>query len=79
MLHWRAWELGVKSLYYCRSKSVQRASFAGVEADNTLTRAGEAPGDRADQLRRVPVLPVRQDTLTLSLPLPFLPNSESVP
>jgi ribonucleoside-diphosphate reductase alpha chain len=38
MLHWRAWELGVKSLYYCRSKSVQRASFAGVEADNTLTR-----------------------------------------
>ncbi|HKJ72510.1 MAG TPA: ribonucleoside-diphosphate reductase subunit alpha [Alphaproteobacteria bacterium] len=35
MLHWKAWELGVKSLYYCRSKSVQRASFAGVEADNT--------------------------------------------
>jgi ribonucleoside-diphosphate reductase alpha chain len=25
----------VKSLYYCRSKSVQRAGFAGVEADNT--------------------------------------------
>jgi ribonucleoside-diphosphate reductase alpha chain len=35
MLHWRAWELGVKSLYYCRSKSVQRAGFAGVEGDNT--------------------------------------------
>ena len=35
MLHWRAWETGVKSLYYCRSKSVQRAQFAGVEADNT--------------------------------------------
>lgn len=35
MLHWRAWEAGVKSLYYCRSKSIQRASFAGVEADNT--------------------------------------------
>jgi ribonucleoside-diphosphate reductase alpha chain len=36
MLHYRAWELGIKSLYYCRSKSVQRASFAGgVEADNT--------------------------------------------
>jgi ribonucleoside-diphosphate reductase alpha chain len=31
MLHWRAWELGVKSLYYCRSKSVQRAQFAGGE------------------------------------------------
>jgi len=35
MLHWSAWEKGVKSLYYCRSKSVQRAAFAGVEADNT--------------------------------------------
>ena len=36
MLHYRAWELGIKSLYYLRSKSVQRASFAGgVEADNT--------------------------------------------
>ncbi|MGE3332042.1 MAG: ribonucleoside-diphosphate reductase subunit alpha [Rhodospirillaceae bacterium] len=35
MLHWRAWETGVKSLYYLRSKSVQRAAFAGVEADNT--------------------------------------------
>ncbi len=36
MLHFRAWELGVKSLYYLRSKSVQRAGFAGgVESDNT--------------------------------------------
>lgn len=36
MLHWKAWESGVKSLYYCRSKSVQRAGFAGgVESDNT--------------------------------------------
>jgi ribonucleoside-diphosphate reductase alpha chain len=36
MLHFRAWELGIKSLYYCRSKSVQRAAFAGgVETDNT--------------------------------------------
>lgn len=35
MLHWTAWERGIKSLYYCRSKSVQRAGFAGVEADNT--------------------------------------------
>jgi ribonucleoside-diphosphate reductase alpha chain len=40
MLHYRAWELGIKSLYYLRSKSVQRAGFAGgVEADNTA----EAP------------------------------------
>ena len=37
MLHFRAWELGIKSLYYLRAKSVQRAGFAGgVEADNTI-------------------------------------------
>jgi ribonucleoside-diphosphate reductase alpha chain len=40
MLHFQAWERGIKSLYYLRSKSVQRAAFAGgVEADNTA----EAP------------------------------------
>ena len=39
MLHFRAWELGIKSLYYLRSKSVQRAGFAGgVEADNTIDK-----------------------------------------
>ncbi|WP_068875959.1 MULTISPECIES: ribonucleoside-diphosphate reductase subunit alpha [unclassified Phenylobacterium] len=31
MLHWQAWERGCKSLYYLRSKSVQRASHAGGE------------------------------------------------
>ena len=31
MLHWTAWERGMKSLYYLRSKSIQRASFAGGE------------------------------------------------
>ena len=50
MLHFQAWEKGIKSLYYLRSKSVQRAGFAGgVEADNTseaakmelLAQAGE--------------------------------------
>ena len=39
MLHFRAWELGIKSLYYLRSKSVQRAGFAGgVENDNTIEK-----------------------------------------
>ncbi|MBA4749779.1 MAG: ribonucleoside-diphosphate reductase subunit alpha [Alphaproteobacteria bacterium] len=33
MLHWQAWEKGVKSLYYCRSKSLQRAEFAGKKRD----------------------------------------------
>ncbi|MXO49032.1 ribonucleoside-diphosphate reductase subunit alpha [Erythrobacter vulgaris] len=40
MLHFQAWEKGIKSLYYLRSKSVQRAGFAGgVEADNTVDAA----------------------------------------
>jgi ribonucleoside-diphosphate reductase alpha chain len=39
MLHYRAWEQGIKSLYYLRSKSVQRAGFAGgVENDNTIEK-----------------------------------------
>jgi len=39
MLHFNAWERGIKSLYYLRSKSVQRAGFAGgVEADNTIDK-----------------------------------------
>ncbi len=29
MLHYTAWQRGIKSLYYCRSKSIQRAGFAG--------------------------------------------------
>ncbi len=40
MLHWSAWERGVKSLYYLRSKSVQRAAFAGAE-----DKAGEPEVD----------------------------------
>ena len=32
MLHWSAWEQGCKSLYYLRSKSVQRAAHAGADA-----------------------------------------------
>ena len=40
MLHFHAWEKRIKSLYYLRSKSVQRAGFAGgVEADNTADAA----------------------------------------
>ena len=38
MLHFRAWELGVKSLYYLRSKSVQRAGFAAGSRPTTRSR-----------------------------------------
>ena len=42
MLHWSAWEKGVKSLYYCRSKSLQRAGFAGSEAKTDMEKSMEA-------------------------------------
>jgi ribonucleoside-diphosphate reductase alpha chain len=49
MLHFRAWELGIKSLYYLRSKSVQRAGFAGgVEADNTIEKPQFNLGETTD-------------------------------
>jgi len=41
MLHWMAWEKGVKSLYYCRSKSLQRAGFAG-KGDKAASDGAEA-------------------------------------
>ena len=51
MLHFQAWEKGIKSLYYLRSKSVQRAGFAGgVEADNTADapKIELSAGDQTD-------------------------------
>jgi ribonucleoside-diphosphate reductase alpha chain len=38
MLHYSAWEQGLKSLYYLRSKSVQRAAFAG--SDTKVSQEG---------------------------------------
>lgn len=45
MLHWTAWEKGIKSLYYCRSKSVQRAQIAGStqKGEDVVDMAGSAP------------------------------------
>ncbi|MDO1558928.1 ribonucleoside-diphosphate reductase subunit alpha [Brevundimonas sp. 2R-24] len=45
MLHWQAWERGMKSLYYLRSKSVQRAAFAGSEAREAVDMSGAAKTD----------------------------------
>ncbi len=40
MLHYQAWEKGLKSLYYCRSKSIRRAAFAGqLEATTKQMKA----------------------------------------
>ena len=32
-IHFRAWKMGVKSLYYCRSKSLQRADVVATKAE----------------------------------------------
>lgn len=45
MLHWTAWERGLKSLYYCRSKSVQRAAFAGQQEKAKFTQETEEKTD----------------------------------
>jgi ribonucleoside-diphosphate reductase alpha chain len=45
MLHWSAWEQGCKSLYYLRSKSVQRAAHAGAEAVASIVLADEGRTD----------------------------------
>jgi ribonucleoside-diphosphate reductase alpha chain len=42
MLHWTAWARGIKSLYYCRSKSLSRAGFAGqLEKKEASTAAAQ--------------------------------------
>ncbi len=46
MLHFSAWERGCKSLYYLRSKSVQRAAFAGGETVEAI--APMTTGARTD-------------------------------
>lgn len=43
MLHWTAWEQGLKSLYYLRSKSVQRAAFAGSEKAEVIDSGMTTP------------------------------------
>src|SRR6202012_101368 len=44
-LHWTAWEKGIKSLYYCRSKSISRAGFAGQLEKVAAIPGGSAPKD----------------------------------
>jgi ribonucleoside-diphosphate reductase alpha chain len=43
MLHWTAWERGIKSLYYCRSKSISRAGFAGQLEKKAKGSVSSAP------------------------------------
>ncbi len=49
-LHYQAWKRGVKSLYYCRSKSIQRAEVVADDctAQNVVPHLGKVNG--SDQL-----------------------------
>jgi ribonucleoside-diphosphate reductase alpha chain len=49
MLHFTAWQRGIKSLYYCRSKSVQRAAFAGkLDTSAVTSERTQAAPSRTD-------------------------------
>jgi ribonucleoside-diphosphate reductase alpha chain len=52
-IHLMAWKRGVKSLYYCRSLSIQRAdavSEAAVRPDEFSPAAGAVPANDAQVL-----------------------------
>jgi ribonucleoside-diphosphate reductase alpha chain len=68
-IHFEAWKKGVKSLYYCRSKSIQRADVVSVAA--TVNSSPEK-ADRLDFL-----LPITQD-LPLKMPAANANNSSGV-
>ncbi len=59
MLHWMAWEKGCKSLYYCRSKSIQRAGFANgtrvtaAAAEQAMTSEPGAENIGADPMAQM--------------------------
>lgn len=48
-IHWMAWKKGVKSLYYCRSKSIQRAESANGGDGKLVTKAKAAPAGEGNK------------------------------
>ncbi|MCB9980171.1 MAG: ribonucleoside-diphosphate reductase subunit alpha, partial [Rhodospirillales bacterium] len=59
-IHWMAWKKGVKSLYYCRSKSIQRA-----ESNASWLRSKEGEDDRqGGDSAGTQIAPNRQPSLT---------------
>lgn len=52
-IHWQAWKKGLKSLYYCRSKSIQRAEAISQKLADTadgLTAEGLSPVPSPDAI-----------------------------
>ena len=49
MLHYLAWKKGVKSLYYCRSKSLQRADVVSIDVNKKKLAAEAAAKAEAEE------------------------------
>ena len=48
-IHWMAWKKGVKSLYYCRSKSIQRAESRTNGGKLKKTESKSGPGSEGNK------------------------------
>lgn len=48
-IHWMAWKKGVKSLYYCRSKSIQRAESTTNGGKLKKTESKSGPGSEGNK------------------------------
>jgi ribonucleoside-diphosphate reductase alpha chain len=63
-IHWQAWKKGVKSLYYCRSKSIQRAEAVSQKEKYNETLADgmmPVPSPDAIQITLAAASPSRED------------------
>ena len=61
-IHWQAWKKGVKSLYYCRSKSIQRAEAVSQKQDtNEITGEGIMPLPSPDAINDTIAEPTSQN------------------
>jgi len=50
-IHWRAWKRGVKTLYYCRSRSVQRAEAVSHKQEvSVMDTSGAVPVPSPDEI-----------------------------
>ena len=62
MLHWTAWERGVKSLYYCRSQIRAARGFRRRRSRQHACLAHAPPRSQRRQIRRVPRMPIGSPT-----------------
>ena len=62
-LHFQAWKKGVKTLYYCRSKSIQRAEVVTQKRRSrgrAASRQGQQRRSAGERLRGMPLLPIKR-------------------